>query len=775
MSRQTSCSVSPAASARPCWRPGAAGETDPWQVDSLVWAVLEVLRSGHCDDRLGPLTRLPPGATWFGRARRLADLFDRYAARRPELVLHWVAGRDLDGTGRLLAEHDRWQPHLFRLVRDRIAVPSPPERLGCLLDDVRTGTLALELPPRLAIFGVTTLPSGAPFIELLEAVAANRDLHLLLLDPSPATTSRVRTAVFARARPPALSLLRSEDDSDSELRQVLHPLLGSWGRAYRERTVLLASAETHGLPAPLALRDAEEVVAAAPETLLARLQRDLRSGRAPAGDFELARDDRSVQVHACHGQDRQVQVLRDAILHLLDEDPSLSEEDIVVLSPAIDQFAPLVEAGFGTSVEDAPGEAQQATPRLSYRITDRSLRESFPVLAALDSLLALMAGRFSASEVLEFVSLGVVRRRFELDDDAVRTIADWVAVANVRWGLDSPQRARWGLPEPFTANTWCEAIDRVLMGVAVSDDGIGLAPGAIAPVGVESGDIAVAGRLADLVARLAACARNMAQDRPALAWCETLSDAIDQFFDVDDGQQWQLEKLRQMVTEIGDQAVVGDKPATVELSLADIRRLLADRLQGAPSRSQFFRGGITVSSLTPLRWLPFRVICLLGLDEAGTSGTSGTDGDDLAAAAPLVGDREPRSEVRQALLEAVLAARDHLVITRTGHNVRTNRDVPNATVLAELRDTITATLAPKDRDAYWHRIETVQPCQAFDERCFTPGALELSASLEFRCGLVRRGSRPQAPDEPPRPVPRRSPAPGSGSRAWTRRVTDQPW
>ena len=202
-----------------------------------------------------------------------------------------------------------------------------------------------------------------------------------------------------------------------------------------------------------------------------------------------------------------------------------------------------------------------------------------------------------------------------------------------------------------------------------------------------------------------------------------MSDAIDQFFDVDDGQQWQLEKLRQMVTEIGDQAVVGDKPATVELSLADIRRLLADRLQGAPSRSQFFRGGITVSSLTPLRWLPFRVICLLGLDEAGTSGTSGTDGDDLAAAAPLVGDREPRSEVRQALLEAVLAARDHLVITRTGHNVRTNRDVPNATVLAELRDTITATLAPKDRDAYWHRIETVQPCQAFDERCFTPGAL----------------------------------------------------
>ena len=131
--------------------------------------------------------------------------------------------------------------------------------------------------------------------------------------------------------------------------------------------------------------------------------------------------------------------------------------------------------------------------------------------------------------------------------------------------------------------------------------------------------------------------------------------------------------------------------------LADVRRLLADRIKGVSRRPDFFRGGITVSSLTPLRWLPFRVICILGLDEAGTSGGSGViDGDDLAASAPLVGDHDPRSEVRQALLEAVLAAGDHLVITRTGHNIRTNQEVPGATVLAELRDTIIATLAPPE-------------------------------------------------------------------------------
>ena len=705
---------------------------DPWQVDCLVWAVLEVLRSGGDDERLGPLTVLSEGATWFGRARRLADLFDRYAVRRPELVLNWGAGHDVDGKGDPLAAHDCWQPHLWRLVRALIGMSSPPERLPGLLEGLRTGSLALDLPPRIAMFGLTTLPSGPPFIELIEAVATQRDLYLLLLDPSPATTTRVREATLAGPRPPAL--LRADDRSDTEVR---HPLLRSWGRPYRERTVLLASAESRGIPVPLVVDEGEQTVGGTPGTLLARVQQDLRAGRAPAGDFDLDPQDRSIQVHSCHGQARQVQVLRDEILHLLADDPTLREEDIVVLSPAIDKFAPIVEAGFGTSAEGAVDLHGGATPRLFYRITDRSLRDSYPVLAALDSLLALVAGRFTASEVLEFVLLPAVRKRFDFDDSALETIADWVVGTNVRWGLDGPHRAAWGLPPEFTANSWRAAIDRVLMGVAVSDDDIGLAPGDISPLGVEGDDVAVAGRLADLLARLAAVADDMKRPRTAAAWCDALSEVIEQLFEVGADLQWQLDQIRRIVAEIGDNAVVGDSPATVEISLADVRRILADRTKGASRRPDFFRGGVTVSSLTPLRWLPFRVVCLLGLDEDVTGAdASSADGDDLAATAPLVGDRDPRAEVRQALLEAVLAAGDHLVITRTGHNIRTNQAVPIATTLAELRDTITASLLPTSRGTYLEQIETVHPRQPFDDRCFRSGQLNRPGPWSFDAGAL---------------------------------------
>jgi exodeoxyribonuclease V gamma subunit len=703
---------------------------DPWQVDCLVWAVLEALRSGADDERLGPLTVLPPGATWYGRARRLADLFDRYAVRRPELLLAWSAGHDLDATGRPLAAHDSWQPHLWRLVRATVAVPSPPERMPELLDKLRTGTISVALPARLAVFGVTTLPSGAPFIELIEALSVRRDLHLLLLDPSRTATARVRKATTAG--PGQLATLRSDDSSDTV---VGHPLLRSWGRPYRERTVLLVAAESRGLPVPVSVGDGDEAEDDGATSLLARLQRDLRADRAPTGDFDLDPSDRSIQVHSCHGPARQVQVLRDAILHLLADDPTLREEDIVVLCPAIGEFAALVEAGFGISAEEAVPASDSATPRLLYRITDRSLRDSSPVVAALDSLLALLSGRFAASEVLEFIALAAVRRRFEFDSDALRTIVDWIEEANVRWGLDGPHREPWGFPAEFGANSWRAALDRLLMGVAVSDDDLDLAPGEIAPLAVEGDDISVAGRLADLVARLASLADDMRRPRTATQWCDALSDAIEQLFEVEVGQQWQLDQLRRIIAEIADKAVVGGKPATVEISLADLRRLLAERMQGTSRRPDFFRGGITVTSLTPLRWLPFRVICLLGLDEIYTSAVAGSaDGDDLAAAAPLVGDRDPRAEARQAILEAVLAAGDHLVVTRTGHSIRTNQEVPNATVLAELRDTIIATLSHECRGKYRGQIETIHPLQRFDDRCFLPGLLNRPGPWSFDAG-----------------------------------------
>jgi exodeoxyribonuclease V gamma subunit len=87
--------------------------------------------------------------------------------------------------------------------------------------------------------------------------------------------------------------------------------------------------------------------------------------------------DRSIVLHAAHGPDRQVEVLREVLVGLLADDPTLEPRDIVVMCPDIEAFAPLIAAAFG--LDTAEAEAEHPGHRLRVRLADRSLRPAQPV------------------------------------------------------------------------------------------------------------------------------------------------------------------------------------------------------------------------------------------------------------------------------------------------------------------------------------------------------------------------------------------------------------
>ena len=726
------------------------GAVDPWALDRLVWVVLDVLDAHHGDDRLGPVGHRAEGVTVFGQARRVADLLDRYGAHRPPMLRAWARGNDVDGGGNDLSPHSRWQPALFRLVRERIGAPSPAERLPDLLRRVAAGDLDLDLPPRLSVFGLTTVPGGPPFLDLLAALSARRDVYLFLVHPSPGLAARFRNQVVPSRVPPGpVGGPHAPGGIDG------HPLLRSWARAAGEAVVLWTVAETTGGVRPIRVGPAAADEAT---TLLQRLQADLRADRPPTADFVPAEQDRSIEVHSCHGPARQVEVLRDAILHRLAGDPTLREDQILVVCPSITTYAPLVEAVFGRSAEVVrPDEPAVGAPRLSYRITDRSLLETYGVPGALSSLVDLIGSRFSASAVLDFLAQQPVRERYGFSDDDLGAIVDATSDTDVRWGLDGDHRTGWLIPDGYAAGSWRAAIERLLLGVATSDDPDALAVGGVAPLGVEGGEIGVVGRLADLLARLARLAEAARHPRPVADWCGPLADAADALLAAPWDARWQQAALHRLLHEVADRSTRHGEPSSVELTLADVRRLLADALGGSPRRPDYFRGGVTVSSLTPLRGVPYRLTCVLGMDD-GAFGTAGGDGDDLMAAVAHLGDRDNRSDIRQALLETVLATGEQLLVTCTGHSVVTNQEVPPATPLSELRDAVLAMVHESARDTVRRRLEIVHPRQAFDQRNFVDGALTAGGPWSFdpqACegARARSGERATVPPFLATPLP----------------------
>ena len=305
---------------------------------------------------------------------------------------------------------------------------------------------------------------------------------------------------------------------------------------------------------------AEPAPAGGPRTLLQMIQGDVRADRVPAGPGVsseegrplLAADDDSIRVHSCHGRGRQVEVLRDAILHLLEEDPTLEPRDIIVMCPDIEAFAPLIQATFGGHDEsDDPADA------LQIRLADRSLRQTNPVMAVLAEVLELSTARITATEVLDLAGREPVRRRFQFGDEDLFRLEEWVDQACVRWGFDAAHRSSFQL-EDVGSNTWQFGLDRILLGVTMADERQRLFRGALPLDDVDSADIELAGRLAEFLDRLHTALDELADERTVDAWASTLTRISDSLTATSERDAWQRAQLTTLLEKLVEEAKTGD-------------------------------------------------------------------------------------------------------------------------------------------------------------------------------------------------------------------------
>ena len=673
-----------------------------WQPAGLLWRILRLLdgADGAVPDGVAPFADrvAAVGDRRLVPASAIATLLWRYQVHRPEVVLAWADGNPVDGAGGTLPEADRWQPALLQALTtapstgaDQTTTPLPTyaalvRDAVAAIDDGATLPSGLD---RLTLFGFTAVPSTT--MAVLAALGRRIDVELLVLHPS-------RVAWEADLGPTGrlhdgLPVMPGRDHARTA---GTSRLLRAWGRDVVELQGLVATVgpdDVHHL-------DPADPAATTAPTVLRRLQQAIRDDVDPAPTPVPADD--SVQLHACAGPARQVQVLRDEILRLMAADPTLEPRDIVVMCPDVETFAPLVMAHLATG----PGDDR---PDLRVRLADRSLRQTNPILRVVDDLLRLASTRVTASRLLDLVASAPVRRRFGLDEADLEDLAGWVEGTVIRWGMSEADRAAARMPG-VADNTVAEGLDRLLLGVAMADEDDRSVGGLTPYDHVEGSSVGTAGRLAELASRLTATLEALRTPRTVAEWADTLAEAADHLTRPPYEEPWQRVELSTVLRDLLP------AQATATLSLGEVRDLLAERLRGRPSRANHMTGDLTVCTLVPMRSVPHRVVCLLGMDDEAFPRNPRPHLDDLIARHPRAGDADPRSEDRQLLLDAVMAASDALVVTWTATDERSGAETPPCVPVAEL----TRVLDAMDADGTLaDRLTHGHPMRAHDPKAFT--------------------------------------------------------
>lgn len=666
----------------------------------LTWRLMRLLPELISQPHFEPLQRfLAQDADLRKRyqlSERLADLFDQYQVYRADWLEDWAAGRHQLRNGRgqskPLPPGNCWQAELWRaLLHDVGAEGMAQSRAGVhrrfmeRIDSLENAPPGL--PSRVMVFGISSLPAQA-----LEALAAlGRFSQVLLCVHNPcrhhwsdivADKDLLRHQYKRQGRKPGMPLLL-----DAEvLHQHAHPLLAAWGKQGRDYINLLDSYdEPDSYRAEFRDGRIDLFSEGSTATLLNQLQNDilelrpLEETQSTWPDVDTA-EDRSIRFHVAHSAQREVEILHDQLLARFSKDPSLKPRDIIVMVPDIDSYAPHIRAVFGQLERDD-------RRYIPYTLTDQGQRGRDPLLIAVEHLLKLPDSRFPVSEILDLLDVPALRGRFGIHERDLPTLHRWIEGAGIRWGLNAQQRAGLGLPDALEQNSWRFGLRRMLLGYAV-----GSGPGCdgIEPYDEIGGlDAALIGPLVALLDALEVAHRELTTAAPPEVWGVRLHDLMQLFFvaesEHDEYLLVQLEDLRDTWLQTCESVGLLDA-----LPLTVVREAWLAGLDQGRLSQRFLAGSVNFCTLMPMRAIPFKIVCLLGMNDGDYPRAQPPLDFDLMGSDYRPGDRSRREDDRYLLLEAVLAARDQLYISWVGRSIRDNTERPASVLIGQLRDHLAA-------------------------------------------------------------------------------------
>jgi exodeoxyribonuclease V gamma subunit len=618
-----------------------------WDRETLCWRIFKLLPK--FEEKFEVLNSYIAGEEQRRHqlAEQLATLFDNYMIYRSDWIQAWSKGRRASIKPGLAMQldnsHEEWQSELWQELTAKVRQET---FLNCLLRFIRKRNFTreqLQLPETISIFGITNIPPI--FISFFESLTSVCEVNLYYLNPCEAFWGDM--PLFQKA-----ILTRDEPDEVPELPEA-HALLKSWGLLGRDFfNLLLERTEFHDNP---------NFTAHAGDSALELIQ----NGILEMSDFfeSPLPHDKSICINACHNARRELDVLHDYLLDILKNNPEVQPRDIIVMAPKIQEYAPYIKSIFS---EENP---------LPFSISDQELSAS-PFINTYGKILQLAQTRLSSNDILDIIEHPDILSRFKLSTDDVPLIRDWLRDASIRWGKDAAHRADLDLPA-FEQNSWKFGFDRLLAGYAFADEC--LYEDSLAVPIQENG--LLLGRFKAAVDKLLDIYEELQKPHQPTQWCQLLFSILDDCFTTDSENSNECAFISQAITQLESHWALAeiDEPLSPAIAIQAFESLISE-----PSSSYgFLDNGITFCSLLPMRSIPAKVVCMLGIDDGVYPRTDRQSGFDIMSSHWRQGDRTMRLDDRYLFLESLLSARNFFYVSYTGLDENENTSIPPSVVLTE--------------------------------------------------------------------------------------------
>lgn len=671
---------------------------------AMVWHLMRLLPEYLAMEEFNPLAHYLKQADQLKKyqlVNKIADLFDQYLVYRPQWLVLWENGelykvlneisktisfknKDMEA----IARNMKWQCTLWNALVNDLKKETPEiifntshraylqQRYFDKLENL-TELEKEKLPKRIFIFGISSLPQIQ--LNVLKKLSEYCHIHFFFTNPSESYWANDREDKILE------KLALKENLSTEEIDQLLieqgNPLLAIWGKQGKEFLGLLTENE---------LQEIDYYQPFETETLLDQIKNAILYSEYQS-NFNLVEKDNSIQIHACHSKMREVEVLHNQLLSLFEQNPNLSPKDIIVMSADIDSYSPYINAVFSNY--------NRKDPRfIPFALSDQKINYIDPIIASFISILSLKDRKFILDEIFSFFDVKAIREKYKLTEMQLSTLREWVELSGIRAGLKKDNE-NWS-----NYNSWENGLNRLLLGISLKaennawqeilafDESYGLSAEII-------------GNIAKFIQDLTAWVSFIIEPHNLLEWKIMLNQLIQKFYQDNEENSATLLNLLEVV-EITFNYI--EQANFIELLDIDVISLLFEQqFNEQRNNLNFLVGKVNFCTLLPMRAIPFKVVCLLGMNEGDFPRQQVLNNFDLMQYAYQKGDRSKRDDDRYLFLEALLSAQQVFYISYIGQSLTNSENKLPSVLVSQLIDYIQERVSDEQKLAVKYHSMTI--------------------------------------------------------------------
>ncbi len=630
--------------------------------ESISWALFELLASKDFLNKYGTAPAVSyykiendpeksfDDAKRYALAAQLSDLFDQYQMYRHEMIQDWTHMEN---------DNPCFQEFLWRALKNKLGDKLQDKTIArnniiqCFDNkDILKWNLIKEEFIELHFFGLSIF---TPFhFEIFEKLASIEDFNLnfYLLNPSPEE--------YWYEDKPEKTISKWALKYPNKVTTEGNGLLTNWGKVIQDTFYLFFKNDEN------INNYSSDLVPISNQKLLGKLQSDILSNSIDKSKIFTDADlsDRSLQIHSSYNKAREVEALYNRILNVFENDKTMTSKDIVVTCD-IDEYASYISAVFDT-----------APKKFKYTIADSVYLQGDSSLKALESLLNINNSNFNAETILQLLDFTCIKKKFGIQNTELVCLI--VEKALFRFGIEGNQ-----IDDSYLYSL-SNSIKKIILGISLKIEGTydGLYPIDI----IEGFDSEEALRFCVFADALVEMLKNRGSaPRSLLEWTNYVDDLSQQFLFVDNEEdEKELRHQSMIVKQLGNLFLVSD-PAycAEEIPWNIFVNSFLDQLGKDRRTKRYVSNGITFCSHIPMRSLPYKMVCMLGLDfdkfprkdtKLSFSKISGTER----------GDRSVRENDKHLFLESLMSAKDYFYLSYIGNSSKDNTNIPSSVLVEEL-------------------------------------------------------------------------------------------